>query len=545
MTDWLADTLVATSALMLLVLVLREPVRQRFGAAAAYSLWLIPAARMVMPSISKTVERVVPAAEPVAAVEGAALLAPASLPVQTTAEPASLVDLLGGWTSIALAIWIAGSIAMLLRGALEYRRQRHLVLASGAQLARLGAIRIVRSEAVRGPLAFGFLDRVIAIPADFDHRFDERQRRLALDHELAHHRAGDLYANLIAYVLLCLQWFNPLAWVSHAAFRFDQEAACDARVLDKARPDDRLAYGQAIAKAASGRALLFASALDRPSTLQRRLKSMVTRESNGRRVAGKVLVVGALVVVLPLTATKAINYIDVPAAPEAPSAPAALTPAIAPAAPGTPLAPTLASAPLAPQAPSAPAAALAPHAPGVPHVPHLPAIAPKPPKVPVAPAVASYFQGGGNVTIKGKNKNWDDLTPEERREVRAALAEAREDIRKARAEHAQAMAEARKEMHFDREKVRRELAKGRAEIAKALADVERDEAKLRAEGKDPEQVKMALRHAQKAMQEIDVEKIVADAMASVDWSQIEGSIAQAERKIADQERELDRLEGND
>ena len=109
---------------------------------------------------------------------------------------------------------------------------------------------------------------MIAVPADFDRLYAEHERRLALEHELAHHRSGDLIANLFAFVLLCLQWFNPLAWVAHAAFRFDQEAACDARVLDKAKAQDRADYGRAIAKAASGRALLFASALDRRNTLK-------------------------------------------------------------------------------------------------------------------------------------------------------------------------------------------------------------------------------------------------------------------------------------
>ena len=37
MTDWLLGTLIASSCLMALVLVVREPVRRRFGPA-----WLMP-----------------------------------------------------------------------------------------------------------------------------------------------------------------------------------------------------------------------------------------------------------------------------------------------------------------------------------------------------------------------------------------------------------------------------------------------------------------------------------------------------------------------
>ena len=57
MTEWLTGTLVATSALILLVLLVREPVRRTFGARVAYGLWLIPAARLLMPTLTQTIER--------------------------------------------------------------------------------------------------------------------------------------------------------------------------------------------------------------------------------------------------------------------------------------------------------------------------------------------------------------------------------------------------------------------------------------------------------------------------------------------------------
>ena len=64
MTDWLLHTQLATSALALLVLIVREPVRTRFGSRVAYGLWLIPVARLFMPTLTQTVERPVPAAPP-------------------------------------------------------------------------------------------------------------------------------------------------------------------------------------------------------------------------------------------------------------------------------------------------------------------------------------------------------------------------------------------------------------------------------------------------------------------------------------------------
>ena len=54
MTDWLLGTLLATTGLIVLVLLVREPVRRHFGARVAYALWLIPAARLLMPTLRST-----------------------------------------------------------------------------------------------------------------------------------------------------------------------------------------------------------------------------------------------------------------------------------------------------------------------------------------------------------------------------------------------------------------------------------------------------------------------------------------------------------
>lgn len=502
MIAWATDTLIATSALMLLVLVLREPVRQQFGATAAYALWLLPAARMAMPPITETVERIVPASAPVA------ISTPTTYSVAITPviEP-SVLEQLDGWSTLLLALWAMGSIIFLVLGIVRYRRQRRAALDGSVQLARLGSIRLVRSNAVRGPIAFGILDRVIAVPDDFDRRFDEAQRRLALDHELSHHRSGDLIVNHIAFVLLSLQWFNPLAWLSHAAFRFDQEAACDYRVLDKAGPRDRVNYGRTIAKAASGRALLFASALDHHQNLHRRLKSMLTHQTPSRRLAGKLLIVGALAVALPLTATRAIELVDV----EAPTPPVA---GIAPLEPLAPLAPLPAAAP----------------------------VAPLPPLPPVPPS------RNGKVWIDGKEMDWKDVSPEEKARIRASLDEARRglaathiDRSAMRAEMQEAMAD----MKHNKAEMRHDLEEARRDVNKAMREIDRSAPEIRRAGQDPERIKATVRASLKAVEAIDIDAITRNALASVDPQLIERSIAAAEAGIAQAQAEIDAAERND
>jgi bla regulator protein BlaR1 len=510
-TDWLLGTLLATSGLMILVLLIREPVRRHFGARVAYGLWLIPVARLLMPTITHTVER-----------PATMIVSPRLMMSQISAEPmllssvsppeASLIEQMGGWPTILLVLWLGVALGLFVARMNAFRRERSEILAHAVEMGRIGSIRIVRSSEVRGPLAFGIFDRVIALPADFERLYLDHDRRLALDHEVAHHRSGDLTANFFAFVLLCLQWFNPLAWVAHAAFRFDQEAACDARVLDNAKADDRADYGRAIAKAASGRALLFASALDRRNTLKRRLKSMLSNPTPGQRVAGRLMIVATIAVSLPLTATRAINYVDVsvPVKPHQPAAPTAPLEAVAPIAP----------APLA--APAAPAA-------------------PVPSALPAKPLVIH----GGTVVIDGKSKKWTDLTPEEKAEIHSSLAEARAELARTRIDRneiqrdvRQAMAEAR----ADQDDLRSDLADARADIAEAMREIDAHQAEIRRSGQDPEQFKATIRASLKSVENIDVERITRDALASFDPRQIEASVAAAEAVVRATEAELDRLE---
>ena len=524
MIDWLLGTLIATTALIFLVLLIREPVRRQFGARVAYGLWLIPAARLLMPTLTQTVERTVPEATPIQPFVPIMMSEPKLLASVVPSEP-SLLEQVGGMQTALIVLWLGIALGLFIARMAAFHRERSAILLDASELARIGSIRIVRSSDVSGPLAFGVLDRVIAVPADFERLYDERERSLALEHELAHHRSGDLVANLIAFVLLCLQWFNPLAWVAHAAFRFDQEAACDARVLDKAKADDRADYGRTIAKAASGRALLFASALDRRNTLHSRLKSMLTNPTAGRRFAGRLTVVAAVAIALPLTATRAIEYVDkvVPADP-------------APAVQVAQAAPAAVPAPVAPVAPMAPTPQVAPIAP-----------------VAVAAAGDFYrhkdlsFERDGTIFINGKSKRWSELTPAEKARCREAIAQAKRELARARVEvdHEEIQRDVREAIEdakFDQEELRRDLAEARREIEQAVREIDRNANHIRRSGQDPEQIKASIRESLKSVEAIDVEKIRRQALASVDHRAIAASVASAQASIAKAEQEVDRIE---
>ena len=302
MIDWLTDTLLATTALLLLVLLIRRPVARHFGAGMAYALWLLPAARLFMPSL----EKVVPASEPVAAeIVTLPVVVQDALPVKAAAlaaEPAF------DWAQPLLALWLGGAALLFIVQMIRYCLMRDELLSDAVEIDRIGSIAVIESDRVAGPLAFGLFRRFVAVPIHFAQTFNSRERELALAHELAHHRSGDLYANLAAFTFLCLNWFNPVAWLAWNAFRLDQEAACDARVLAGCDAGTKESYGRALARTAiqtsSPLTPTFAMALNHPRTIIERLRRMMMNDtSKRRRLFGRLGLLGATAIALPLTAT--------------------------------------------------------------------------------------------------------------------------------------------------------------------------------------------------------------------------------------------------
>ena len=304
METWLFDSLLVTTLLMGAILLVRRPVAKMFGAGVAYALWLIPAARLLMPSLEGAAA---PAGEDGAAVQDAvrdAILAGVASP-DTVVDTASksivaAVDL----TALGVTIWLGGAALFFIIQMIRYASMRDDLLSEATEIAQIGRVSVVASDQVAGPLAFGLLKRYIAVPQDFTKTYSPAERDLAIAHEMAHHKSGDLFANLAAFIILCLQWFNPVAWMSWSAFRFDQEAACDARVLAGKGAEERAIYGQALARAAFDGVPTFATALNTPKTIIERLRRLTMKDaSNTRRSLGKFGILAAAVVILPLTAT--------------------------------------------------------------------------------------------------------------------------------------------------------------------------------------------------------------------------------------------------
>lgn len=314
MSAWLAESLAAFTLLLLLVLALRRPVVHFCGANWAYALWAIPALRLLLPPL--------PALPSNIAIPSVTIIPVAS------GVAAPLPALAGGtlWVPLLLGIWALGAATFLIAHCLSYRAfLARVAAARPGDPPSYGGIDAVESAAVEGPLALGLLRRRIVLPADFARRYSADERRFALEHELVHHRRGDIWWNLVALAILALNWFNPVAWLAYRAFRRDQELACDAAVTARISRAERHDYAVALVKSASAPGLVAACPLNRAGELKHRLSMMA-----GHRVTA-VRRAGGAVAMLILAGVGLVSGLAAPAA-EAPVAAIAPVLAMAPVA---------------------------------------------------------------------------------------------------------------------------------------------------------------------------------------------------------------------
>jgi beta-lactamase regulating signal transducer with metallopeptidase domain len=277
------QTGLAVTVLMIVVLAVRGLVTRFFGAGWAYALWAIPALRLVLPPLPQLAQDIPPVVIFIPATAGM------TAPLPAEAGP-------GQWLPLILAMWAGGAVIFLTWQWLSYRAflRRLDMTARPARPPEYGGIATFVSEAVEGPVALGAWVRRIVLPTDFSRRYSPDERRLALEHELVHHRRGDIWWNFAALAILSLNWFNPVAWIAFRAFRTDQELACDAVVARRASAQERHDYARALVKSATQPGLIAACPLNGADQLKQRLRMMRSHRVSMARSAGGVAAVASL-----------------------------------------------------------------------------------------------------------------------------------------------------------------------------------------------------------------------------------------------------------
>ncbi len=141
-------------------------------------------------------------------------------------------------------VWLVGIAVMLLRATVQTLRLRRRLV--GAVPMEKG---VFLADHIDSPFVMGLIRPRIYLPS----ALQESEREYILLHERHHIRRGDHITRALAFVALCLHWFNPLAWAAFILSGRDMEMSCDEAVVRRLGGGIRADYAASLLRLSTGR----------------------------------------------------------------------------------------------------------------------------------------------------------------------------------------------------------------------------------------------------------------------------------------------------
>lgn len=236
------------AGLIALAVMAVRPLLRRAPRRAVCMLWLLVALRLLLPA-RLTVESPVSLQQP----ESPPIQAYQELrqqeKVYVSAPPEQRLEMAGPAAAQGFAlldqlpaIWLTGVGCMALYMSLSLLRMRW----------RLRAAPRIQDNVYRctdwsTPFVLGVLAPRIYVPETVS----EQDFPQVLAHERCHIHRWDHVWKPLAFLLLAVNWFNPVLWAAYVLLGRDMERACDEMVLKNATPAQRAAYSRALVACAA------------------------------------------------------------------------------------------------------------------------------------------------------------------------------------------------------------------------------------------------------------------------------------------------------
>lgn len=288
----------------------------------AHLLWVLVLVKLVTPPLFLLPLAQIPASS--GASTGPALASAAT--ADTGLGVAWFVE--RGATALLIA-WALGSAVVLMVSLLRIHRFDRLLRRTSseapaglqwlaqevAEQLELRSVPIIHISTARlSPMTWWSGGRVrIVLPEALRDEVDRDQLRWVLAHELAHVKRRDHLVRWLEWIACASFWWNPIAWWARSKLRFDEEASCDALVLDRLGPQPKsyaralLAVVELMARPAI-RPPAVATGIDGGGALEHRFRLIISGQQTTRLprwlISGVVM---ASLVMMPLGVGQASN----------------------------------------------------------------------------------------------------------------------------------------------------------------------------------------------------------------------------------------------
>lgn len=225
-----------------------------------------------------------------------------SLPVP---EVGASVNPMQIWITIGGIIWLIGLGALII-----YSIIATMKLTKKLKSAKFIFNNIYETNNISTPFVFGILSPKIYLPIGIS----ETEKSYIIKHEETHIKRFDHIIKFIAFLVVCIHWFNPLVWISFFLMGKDMELSCDEKVIKEMGNGIKKDYSNSLLSLSTGRRIVAGSPLAfGENNTKGRIKNILNYKKHGFwvTIVALVVIVAASIGLLSNPKNKEANTPDV------------------------------------------------------------------------------------------------------------------------------------------------------------------------------------------------------------------------------------------
>jgi len=277
--QWTWETSIYATLLIALVFFLQKVLARWLTPRLRYTLSLLVLIRLLLPMAPSSVLSFENFAPRTAEFTKLAAFAPTSggVAVNDTAArrphatphplPAEVARTRLSIPGVLYFVWVSGCLSLLSLAGWRLGKWHRLIqrgrAISDARLLELlelsreamgvrSRVTLISVAQLNSPAVFGFWKVRLLLPEGLAEQLTDGELRMIFLHEMAHVRRKDGPLNYLLMAVQFLHWFNPAVWLALHRLRADRELVCDAMVMQRVRPEERLSYGKVLLKLMDG-----------------------------------------------------------------------------------------------------------------------------------------------------------------------------------------------------------------------------------------------------------------------------------------------------
>lgn len=239
-----------TVSILILVIMLVRVLCRKMPKWITCLLWILVAAKLMMPFSVESIFSLVPTSEPIPAgiamesnphistgIENVDNLINPALQQHFAPDKTTSANPLQVWMYVGTVVWLAGTAALLLYALAAYVAVKWKVRASVRTEKN-----IYECDDIADPFILGIIRPRIYLPSGLD----EETKKYVFKHETAHLGRKDYLWKPLGFLILSVYWFQPLCWAAYILMCGDIEYACDEKVIKGETEGARADYCKAL-----------------------------------------------------------------------------------------------------------------------------------------------------------------------------------------------------------------------------------------------------------------------------------------------------------